>query len=441
MRPQRSYRFLLFLLLHCFPFFSHAATDLRLPNATLSNLVLGSCHNDRKVKPHQPNIWNAIQQENPDVFVWMGDAVYPAQRKLANLTYMKQLFDNMLTNDTIGYRQFQTKYGIFGTWDDHDFGANDAGRETTQKMERAKLYTDHFLKLPDTTTTATPPRQGLYYSVTFGEPQQQVKLIFLDTRWHRARHCWPSVATYMPLGAGFAALTRWVLAGFHVNHWWPFWDCIHSPVLGGEQWAWLEQELETSLAAVHVVVSSIQVLTTNPTVESWGHFPAERQRLIQLLGKGISGLFLVSGDVHHAEILNPMRSVETASHKNSFLEVTSSGMTHYCSQPFYGRLCEPMLQHYNRNRHSKNENYYIGKNYGRLEIDWEQKQAEILVKNEVGETVLRTGPRKFQQHALAQDEIDRVVPCIDGHMIRPFLQIVVAISAVAVVVVRKLKAE
>ena len=282
-------------------------------------------------------------------------------------------------------------------------------------------------------------RQGLYYSVTFGDvPTKQVKLIFLDTRWHRSKHCIPSVATYMPLGAGFAALTRWILAGFNVNRWWPFWDCWQAPVLGEEQWQWLEKELDNSEASVHVVVSSIQVLTTNPTVESWGHFPYERQRLLKLLGKGISGLFVVSGDVHQAEILNPIgRAFTPDNNKHSFLEITSSGMTHYCSQPFYGRLCEPMLNHYNRNRHMKKENYYIGKNYARLEIDWDRKQAEMVVKNELGETVLQTEPRQFQQDALSQAEIDQVAHCIDGHMIRPFLQITVAFAAVAVVVVRQ----
>lgn len=115
----RTFLFVMHLLL---TLSSVVASDLHI-NATLNNMILGSCHNDRKVKPNQPIIWESIQQEDPDIFVWTGDAVYPAQRDLANLTYMKQLYDNMLSNDTIGYNQLQTKYGIYGTWDDHDLGA------------------------------------------------------------------------------------------------------------------------------------------------------------------------------------------------------------------------------------------------------------------------------------------------------------------------------
>ena len=85
----------------------------------------------------------------------------------------------------------------------------------------------------------------------------------------------------------------------------------------------------------------------------------------------------------------------------------------------------------------KKENYYIGKNYARLEIDWDRKQAEMVVKNELGETVLQTEPRQFQQDALSQAEIDQVAHCIDGHMTRPFLQIAAAFAAVAVVIVRQ----
>ena len=54
-------------------------------------------------------------------------------------------------------------------------------------------------------------------------------------------------------------------------------------VLGEEQWAWLRRELTNSTAAAHLIVSSIQVLTTSPVVESWGHYPRSRRRLLELL--------------------------------------------------------------------------------------------------------------------------------------------------------------
>lgn len=263
--------------------------------------------------------------------------------------------------------------------------------------------------------------------------RRQVKLIFLDTRWHRGKHCIPSVATKIKSGAGFSAAIRWALAGFKVNQWWPFWECWTTPVLGEEQWTWLEHELNNSQADVHIVVSSIQVLTTNPTVESWGHFPQERQRLLSLLGQGHSGLMLLSGDVHQGEIFDPLANHHHQNTKHSFLEVTSSGLTHFCSQPFYGFLCEPLLRHYHQNRYQTVDNYFIGKNYGTIQINWELETAEIFVKNELGKTVLQTGPRPFAQDVLTEFDLQQVAATVDGHMIRPVVQILMALMAIVLI--------
>ena len=83
----------------------------------------------------------------------------------------------------------------------------------------------------------------------------------LDTRTFRQDHCGiPSLATHFPLGAGVACLTRWMAAGLGSFF------CQHhkGTMLGDEQWKWLEQELATSTAAVHIIASSVQVLSTNP---------------------------------------------------------------------------------------------------------------------------------------------------------------------------------
>ena len=78
-------------------------------------------------------------------------------------------------------------------------------------------------------------------------------------------------------------------------------------MLGETQWQWLEDQLGHSPADLNIVVSSIQVLTTNPLVESWGHFPHAKARLLDLLVRTRpKHLLLLSGGVHYAELLgNP----------------------------------------------------------------------------------------------------------------------------------------
>jgi alkaline phosphatase D len=289
-------------------------------------------------------------------------------------------------------------------------------------------------------------REGLYKSVTWGTPPQQVQTILLDTRWFRDAHCIPSAATLIPkLGAGLACVTRWLTSALWLNdhtHWWNPCQKHHegASILGTSQWLWLEQQLHQSAADMIVLVSSVQVLTTNPVMESWCHFPADRRRLLNLLahvhnsGKTV---LIISGDVHHAEILDPTASFVSTAPRFSFLEVTSSGMTHTCAEPFYGFLCKPLLDFFHSHRFrdkihdtrpTKNDQnqvpgpvdhpyYYIGYNYGTIAFDWEQRSYMAKIHNTSGHTVLSTGwyPLSTNSSRVSnkwtQNDVDRIVSC------------------------------
>lgn len=55
------------------------------------------------------------------------------------------------------------------------------------------------------------------------------------------------------------------------------------------------------------------MLTSNPLVESWGHFPRSRTRLLDLLHRtNPAGLVMLSGDVHHAELASGWRASPAA---------------------------------------------------------------------------------------------------------------------------------
>jgi alkaline phosphatase D len=330
---------------------STAATDFDYPNTTLTRLAFGSCHKNKYADATSNNIWRTIEEKaNPQLWLWTGDVVYPPTRGIAPSEMLQVEYRQMLDNVTIGYSTFRPLLGTFGTWDDHDYGGNDAGDEMPDKQERAKLYWD-FLG-----HRQPRQRQGVYSSITIGRPPHQVKIILLDTRWHRQAHCVPSIATKIPLGAGFACLTRWLAAGLFPESW-----CSKSTtLLGEEQWEWFQDEFLNKNdgdedPAVTLVVSSVQVLTTNPAMEGWGHFPAERDRLMRLLSQKTNRLvFCLSGDVHHAEILDPMPSLE-----HRFLEITSSGLTHDCSKHIYGKACKPLLDTFARHRFDSPQKYVV----------------------------------------------------------------------------------
>eukprot|EP00547_Thalassionema_nitzschioides_P010193 CAMPEP_0194224406 /NCGR_PEP_ID=MMETSP0156-20130528/37376_1 /TAXON_ID=33649 /ORGANISM="Thalassionema nitzschioides, Strain L26-B" /LENGTH=409 /DNA_ID=CAMNT_0038955949 /DNA_START=27 /DNA_END=1254 /DNA_ORIENTATION=- len=331
----------------------------------VSRLVFASCHKRKAAPAH---LWETVAQLNPQAFVWAGDTVYPPKRGVASLELLKHEYEQLRYNESLGYRKFITSnptVEVVGTWDDHDYGANDAGKELTQREERRRLFLDMLGYSPEKQKRVFQNRSGVYHSVDYINPNGgTLRVILLDTRWNRDFHCWPSLAGHIPFGFGtiFACLTRWLTAGLKMT------GCTrNSTILGEEQWSWLKLQLDGN-ADLSVVVSSIQFFTTNPVMEGWGHFPQEQQRLLRLLnGKPT---IILSGDVHYAEL-------SSAGNRQQVLEVTSSGITHSCQQPWYGKYaCEPLLQTFHAHRLYRDA-YFLKPNLGFLEIDWVKKHFRV----------------------------------------------------------------
>ena len=93
--------------------------------------------------------------------------------------------------------------------------------------------------------------------------------------------------------------------------------------LGDPQWQWLEGELLRPGAQVIFLGSSIQVLPEQHRFEKWANFPTHKKRLLQMLqGVGPAKVVLLSGDRHHAEILQCVLEA-----RRVLFEGTSSGLT------------------------------------------------------------------------------------------------------------------
>lgn len=376
---------------------------------TTTTIAFGSCHKNRKAAI--PSIWEVMldqqQGQSLDAFVWTGDAVYPPQkdpvtgRKRYGPSPVQELeaaFHELKTNATIGYtRLLKQGIPVYGTWDDHDYGGNDMGRFLPNQAKRAETFWDFLGYKPALHEDSQQHRRGVYHSIDLEDGR--LKLILLDTRSFREDHCVPSLAYKVPLGNALACATRWATAGLHLwkyASWWGYEDCTEANILGEEQWEWLEKELLSSTADLNIIVSSVQVWSTNPAMESWGQFPLAQSRLWDLLEHYYHGshngdhayqprsskrgpVVVWSGDVHHAEIIG----------QPGYLEITSSGMTHHCGQPFlYGKMCQPLLEQFSEHRHTHND-YYIGLNYGLLRVNWEKQVATFQIKRAFdGTTVL-----------------------------------------------------
>ncbi|KAG6591176.1 hypothetical protein SDJN03_13522, partial [Cucurbita argyrosperma subsp. sororia] len=292
-----------------FLFSSSSASQLdqqKEPQPVVSRIAFGSCANQDTPQP----IWNSIVNFDPQVFIWLGDNIYGDIRRPFKLlgrertvgpwknvprfvpSSKQEMMLKYKRGKTIpGYSRLRQRTKVIGTWDDHDYGLNDAGKEFTEKATNQKLLLD-FLDEP----LDSPRRKqhGVYASYMFGPIGKQIKVILLDTRYHR--------------------------------------DPMFSDgtILGAAQWTWLERELKGPESAVTIIGSSIQVIsnlsaTTRPLfyLESWGRFPKERELLFKLIADSKrNGVFFISGDVHFGEISRFDCGVEYP-----LYDITSSGLT------------------------------------------------------------------------------------------------------------------
>ncbi|XP_020526400.1 uncharacterized protein LOC18439636 isoform X2 [Amborella trichopoda] len=160
-------------------------------------------------------------------------------------------------------------------------------------------------------------------------------------------------------------------------------------MLGTSQWAWLEKEMHRVASQITIIVSSIQVIsnfsaTTEPLfhVESWAHFPKERDRLFKLIvNSNRNGVFFISGDVHFGEITR-----YDCGNRYPLYDITSSGLTQAVEKAvpsplaFLIRVAAWLSPSTMRvfNKECRYRSCVYGKpNFGTIEMDWDANPVSI----------------------------------------------------------------
>jgi alkaline phosphatase D len=331
-------------------------------------IAFGSCNRQNRPQDY----WKVIGSHKPSHFLWLGDAVYTKDYQPSSLSIA---YDTLLNNSE--YRDFADKVQIDGVWDDHDYGVNDGSRHASDREFRQQQYVN-FLKGSgsDKSANVLSKQEGLYHSLDISLFEDMtIKVIFLDTRYFRDHNVIPSLGVYksIPLSALISSAIR---GAYSVLGYFREYD---GEMLGESQWQWLENTLQTSNADMHILVSGVQVATSNPVFESWGHFPKEQKRLFELLAKyDPKGLMLLSGDVHLSE-LSTINVLRKDGSKDAWMEVTSSGLTHSSGTSRIQRfLCPIMMRMFQQHRFH-HDAYYAGRNFGLLEVEDHESEKVINV--------------------------------------------------------------
>ena len=239
---------------------------------------IGSCLDQDFPQP----IWQPIEEENLDYFIFLGDNVY-GDSIFENLYKMKRAYSKQekLLPD------FLDQTDIFAIWDDHDYGKNDGGSDYKYKKLAENLFLD-FWNVPINDVRRS--REGIYFSENKVFFNKKYKLIFLDTRYFRSQ-------------------LKGKKGSYQKN------NDESSTILGKEQWTWLEKELNSNFDYLFIF-SSIQIIPEDHGFEKWSNFPNDRTKLLKILEKYKDRTILFSGDRHRSGIYK----------RNGIVEITSSSM-------------------------------------------------------------------------------------------------------------------
>ena len=318
-------------------------------NATesFSRIAFGSCMRENKPQP----IWQSVLASKPDCFIFTGDNIYGDTH---DMDVLKKKWATL--GAVPGYQKLKQACPIFATWDDHDYGQNDAGVEYPEKVASQQIFLDFFDEPKDSVRRTTP---GIYDAKVCGPKGKRVQIILLDTRYFRS----PLVKRSNPTPK----------AEGRNGHYDPNTD-KDSTLLGAEQWTWLEEQLKVP-AELRVIATSIQAIPNGHHWEKWGNFPHERTRLFKLIKKTkAGGVIFISGDRHSSEISR----LTGENIKYPVYEVTSSALNNSG-----GGWFNEVNEHRVGVPYTKN-------NFGLIDIDWEASDPTISLQivDEAGRPVI-----------------------------------------------------
>jgi phosphodiesterase/alkaline phosphatase D-like protein len=95
----------------------------------LSRIAFGSCANEHRPQP----VWQAINELKPQLFIFTGDNVYADTADPAKL---QESYELLAAEPE--FAKLRAGTPILATWDDHDYGKNDAGEEFEGKQAAAE---------------------------------------------------------------------------------------------------------------------------------------------------------------------------------------------------------------------------------------------------------------------------------------------------------------
>jgi alkaline phosphatase D len=339
--------------------FPRAMPSPILTKPLLEKIAFGSCLPDA----NSGGVFDIIRRQAPDLFLMVGDNVYgdytPNDPQMSGMraSYW-QLSQNQAFSRLVG------AVTTFATWDDHDYGDNDAGGGYPNKSLSERMF-ETFWNVD--VNDQRRQHDGIYTAFTHGESGRRVQIIILDTRFFRDA----LLPTDVPMAKG---RERYLPHSLQSS----------ATMLGEAQWNWLEQQLKEP-AQLRLIVSSVQLVADGHGWEAWSTMPAQRQKFYDLIkSTNAGGVLVLSGDRHHASINRYLGN------PYPIYDFTSSPLG---GVPSNGSGENAPLRIYHSNANEIN--------FGEVNIDWQNRQVSLVTKGKEGE-VLHSHTVSFNEIGVSQ---------------------------------------
>jgi alkaline phosphatase D len=292
----------------------------------VQRICFGSCANQNKPQP----ILRDVVSRQPDLFIYLGDNIYGDTE---DMSVLRAKYEKLGTKPE--FQALRAAVPTLAIWDDHDYGANDSGKEYRPAAESRDIFLDFWREPQDSSRRQHP---GIYHAHRFSDGKRTLQVILLDTRSFRD-----------PLAHN--KLRSWK-NDYHPD------PNPNKTFLGDEQWKWLAEQLRQP-ADVRIIASSIQFSHQHNGWESWTNLPQELLKMTDVIKEAnANGVVFISGDVHWGEL-----SKLPVPELYPLYDVTSSGLT---------ETWPTVDENQNRVGEVVREN-----NFGMIEIEWEAEDPEV----------------------------------------------------------------
>lgn len=236
-------------------------------------IAVGSCHYVNQIGYERQDsngvergygseqeIFGPITSAKPDAMIWLGDNVYLREPDWNSRAGILKRYSH--TRALAETKALFASTPNYATWDDHDYGPNDADRSWWGKQNTLEAFS-LFWPNPSYGVMDKP-------GVTTSFELIDLQVFLLDDRYYRS-------ANDRKDG--------------------------DRTILGDHQIEWLIDALASSTATFKIIAVGSQFITDNLRKECFSRMPEERKRIIDLITLNkIKGVLFVTGDIHAAEL-------------------------------------------------------------------------------------------------------------------------------------------